>query len=72
MGEIKDKEKPKFSPLLKHQHIHRISLEEALKLFEFPKVLGTFEEKEIIIKIGRFGPYIQYDGKSISIQYDGR
>ncbi|YBU88242.1 MAG: type I DNA topoisomerase [Candidatus Walczuchella monophlebidarum] len=72
MGEIKDKEKPKFSPLLKHQHIHRISLEEALKLFEFPHVLGTFEEKEIIIKRGRFGPYIQYDGKSISIQeYSG-
>ena len=36
---------------------------EALDLFKFPKVLGLFEDKELSVAIGRFGPYIKHDSK---------
>ncbi|WP_103327707.1 type I DNA topoisomerase [Bacteroidetes bacterium endosymbiont of Geopemphigus sp.] len=68
MGEVENEEKPRFASLLKDQHIDSISLEEALQLFELPRKLGTFEENEINVSIGRFGPYIKHDGKFISIK----
>ena len=68
MGEAEDEEKPRFASLLKNQYINSISLKEALELFDFPKKIGTFEEKEINVNIGRFGPYIKHDGKCISIK----
>lgn len=67
-GEAEDEEKPRFASLLKGQHIDTVSLEEALQLFELPRNIGNFEEKEIIIGTGRFGPYIKHDGKFISIK----
>jgi DNA topoisomerase I len=57
MGE----EKPQYASLRKGQLMENVNLEEALKLFELPKVLGEFNEHEIVIGIGRFGPYVKYN-----------
>ncbi len=62
--------KPRFASLLKDQSISTITLEEALKLFEFPRNLGEFEEKAVQVGVGRFGPYVRHDGKYVSIPKD--
>jgi len=67
IGESSDEEKPRFASLLKSQRVESICLEEALKLFSFPRKLGAFEEKEVTVSIGRFGPYVQHNGKYASI-----
>lgn len=60
-------EKPRFATMLKTQSIDTITLEEALKLFELPRIVGTFEDKDVIAAIGRFGPFVKHDGKYVSI-----
>jgi DNA topoisomerase I len=67
IGDVSDEEKPRFAALRKDQSIETISLEEAMKLFELPRTLGVFEEKEVSVNIGRFGPYIKLDDQFISI-----
>lgn len=68
IGETSDEtKKPKFASLKEGQHIKTISLEEALKLFDYPKSLGEHENLEVIIKVGRFGPYIQFGTENVSI-----
>ena len=47
--------------------IASITLEEALDLFTLPRTVGEFEEKEVVIGIGRFGPYVRHDGKFVSL-----
>ena len=59
--------KPRFATLRKGQSIETITLEEALKLFELPRVVGEYEGKEMVAAIGRFGPFIRHDGKFVSI-----
>jgi len=63
-------EKPLFASLQKGQSIETISLEEALKLFDLPRDLGEYEEKKVIVGIGRFGPYIRHDGIFVSLKKD--
>ena len=70
LGETESEEKPKFAGLHKGQSIETITLDEALKLFEFPRTLGEFEGKEVTVAIGRFGPYVKHDGKFVSIKKD--
>jgi len=70
IGETESEEKPKFAGLRKTQSIETITLEEALKLFEYPRSLGNYEEKEVTVAIGRFGPYVKHDGKFVSIKKD--
>ena len=68
IGETSDEtKKPKFASLKEDQHIKSISLEEALKLFDYPKSLGKHENLEVTIKVGRFGPYIQFGTENVSI-----
>ena len=52
---------------MKDQSIETITLEEALKLFELPRVVGTYEEAEMTAAVGRFGPYIKHEGKFFSL-----
>ena len=61
-------EKPRFASLRKGQNIESITLEEALQLFRLPRNLGQFENKDLIISIGRFGPYIKHDSKFYSLK----
>ncbi len=70
IGDADSDEKPQFASLLKGQSMADISLDEALRLFEFPRVLGTFEDKDVSVAIGRFGPYVRHDGKFVSIPKD--
>ena len=67
IGDTADEEKPLFASLLKNQSVSTITLEEALKLFELPRTVGEYEDKEIIAAIGRFGPYVRHDGKFYAI-----
>lgn len=67
IGSAEDSEKPRFAPMKKSQSMESITLEEALELFRLPRVLGEYEGDNITIGAGRFGPYVQHDGKYISI-----
>lgn len=67
IGSANDEEKPQFAKLKNTQSIETISLEEALELFKLPRTLGEFEDKQVTVNIGRFGPYIQHDGKFYSL-----
>lgn len=66
---LEDKEapKPQFATLMKGQSIETITLEEALKLFELPRTIGEYEGKTMVAAVGRFGPFVRYDGKFVSI-----
>ncbi len=70
IGTADEEEKPLFAPLQKSQSIETITLEEALKLFELPRNLGEFRGKEMVVGIGRFGPYIRYGNKFVSLPKD--
>ncbi|MEZ4937220.1 MAG: type I DNA topoisomerase [Crocinitomicaceae bacterium] len=67
IGSQEDEEKPQFASLRAGQSISTITLEEALELFSFPRILGEHDGKEIKVNIGKYGPYVQYDGKFASI-----
>ena len=69
IGDTKDEDKkPRFASLKSDQNIKSIDLESALSLFEYPKLLGTFEKDEVYLKLGRFGPYIQFGKTNVSIE----
>ena len=67
IGDTESEEKPRFAGLKKDMSIENVTLEEVLKLFEFPRSLGEFEGKEITIAVGRFGPYVKHDNKFYSL-----
>jgi len=67
VGDTDAEEKPKFAGLRKDQSIDTITLEEAIKLFDFPRNLGNFEDEELTVAIGRFGPYVKHKGKFYSL-----
>lgn len=68
LGSAEDEDKPRFASLLKDQRIESITLEEALKLFQLPRVIGELEGKELKAGIGRFGPYVQHGSLYASIK----
>ena len=68
IGETDSPDKPKFAGLRKTQTLDTITLEEALKLFDFPRLLGMFENENITIGIGRFGPYVMHKSKFYSLK----
>lgn len=73
MGEKQEDEnapKPKFASLMKGQTIQTITLEQAMDLFKLPRTVGEWNGKEIVASVGRFGPYLRYDGKFTSIKKD--
>ncbi len=67
IGDADADEKPQFASLLKGQSLATLTLEDALKLFEFPRTIGEYEGKDVTVAIGRFGPYVKHDGKFASI-----
>lgn len=68
MGSTEDEEKPKFAKLRANQSIETITFEEAMELFKLPRKIGLFEGLDVVINIGRFGPYAQHDGKFYSLK----
>lgn len=63
-------EKPKFASLRPGQFIENITLEDALELLKMPRQMGDFEDKPVVVNIGRFGPYVLHDKKFVSIPKD--
>ncbi len=60
-------EKPRYASLRPGQMVETLTLEQALDLFKMPKKLGLYEDKEVTIGIGRFGPYIRHNNIFTSI-----
>ena len=67
IGSAEDEEKPRFAQLNKEHSLETITLEEALELFKFPRVLGDIDGKSVTVGKGKFGPYIRYDNTYVSI-----
>ena len=67
IGEATDEEKPKFASLQAGQTLNTISYEEAMGLFQLPKSLGDYEGEEVVVASGRFGPYLKFKEKYISL-----
>ena len=63
-GEGSDRQ---YASLAPGQLIESITLEEALKLFELPRTVGQHKGIDIICTKGRFGPYIKYGDKNVSL-----
>ena len=71
IGTREDEEKPLFAGLRPGQRMNTITLDEAMQLFDLPRALGESAEGEkISANIGRFGPYIKYDSKFVSLKDD--
>jgi DNA topoisomerase-1 len=71
IGTKDDEDKPKFAGLRPGQKLDSITLEEAMELFKLPRDLGKTEEgEEVAASIGRFGPYIRYGSKFVSLKKD--
>ena len=70
IGESGGEIPPKFASLKANQSISTITLEEALALFKLPRSLGLFEEMEIKVGIGKFGPYLVHNKVFTSIKPD--
>jgi DNA topoisomerase-1 len=68
IGSAEDDEKPKFAQLKRGQSLETITLEEALKLFSLPRVLGEFEGKPVVVSSGRFGPYVNNGSLYVSLK----
>ena len=68
LGDLEEgQEKPKYAKLRKGQTIDGISFSEALALFELPRTIGKFQEKEVVVSEGRYGPYIKYNKGFVSL-----
>lgn len=67
-SENKSDEKPVYASLLKGQLIESITLDEALSLFALPRTVGQFEGKDVVIGVGRFGPYVRHNSKFVSLK----
>jgi DNA topoisomerase-1 len=70
IGKQDDEDGPRFARLRTGQSIQTIGLEEALELFKLPRIVGTFEEEELKVSVGRFGPYVMHKGKFYSLKKD--
>ncbi|VAW13586.1 DNA topoisomerase I, partial [hydrothermal vent metagenome] len=67
IGEATDEEKPKFASLQGDQTLGNISFEEAMDLFQLPKTIGQYEDVDVVVSNGRFGPYIRFDKMFVSL-----
>ncbi len=67
IGTVDEEEKPLFASLLPEQSITTITFEQAMELFELPRKLGAYEGEEVEANVGRFGPYVRFGKKFISL-----
>jgi len=67
IGHQDEEEKPRFAKLKASQSIETISFEEAMELFKLPRMLGQFEDEDVSVNIGRFGPYAAHAKKFYSL-----
>ena len=67
LGDSDSENKPRFASLNKGQSIDTITLDEALELFKLPRSLGDYEDSEVIVSTGRFGPYVRHKSAFCSL-----
>ena len=67
LGDSDSENKPRFASLKKGQSIDTITLDEALELFKLPRPLGDYEDSEVIVSTGRFGPYVRHNSAFYSL-----
>jgi DNA topoisomerase-1 len=67
IGEANDEEKPRFAKIPTGQSIETITFEEAMALFGQQGVMGQYEEKDVSVNVGRFGPYVKWGDEFISL-----
>jgi DNA topoisomerase-1 len=71
IGTKDDPDKPRFAGLRPGQRIDTLTLQEALDLFLLPRALGeTGDGQEIVVNVGRFGPYVRFGSKFVSLKKD--
>jgi DNA topoisomerase I len=71
IGTKDDEDKPRFAGLRPGQKMDQINREQALELFKLPRKLGTTATgDEITTNVGRFGPYVKYGAKYVSLKTD--
>jgi len=71
IGTKDDADKPRFAGLRPGQKMDQISHADALVLFQLPRKLGVTERgEEITTNTGRFGPYVKYGAKYVSLKSD--
>jgi DNA topoisomerase I len=68
IGDTTTTEKPRFASLAKNLLIETITLEEALNLFRLPRSLGEHDGGEMVVGVGKFGPYVRYKSKFYSLK----
>ncbi|MFD0798766.1 type I DNA topoisomerase [Maribacter chungangensis] len=68
VGTVDDEEKPTFASLLPDQSLNTITYEQAMDLFKLPRKLGVYEGEEVEANVGRFGPYVKFGKKFISME----
>ena len=67
IGTVEDEEKPRFASLGPEQQLSNITYEEAMDLFKLPKDLGSYEGEAVSVNNGRFGPYVKFGDKFVSL-----
>lgn len=67
IGTVDEEEKPLFASLLPDQSINTITFEEAMELFQLPRKLGVYKGEEVEANVGRYGPYVRFGKKFISL-----
>ena len=67
IGTVDDEEKPQFASLAPDQQLNTITYEEAMQLFKLPKSLGTYEDEDIEVNNGRYGPYVKFGKTYVSL-----
>ena len=67
IGEPEDEEKPIFVSLAPGQQLESLELEDALELFKLPKSIGMYEDQEVTVNNGRFGPYVKFQDMFVSL-----
>ena len=71
IGTKDDEEKPRFAGLRPGQKMDALTLEQAMELFKLPRTLGlTADGETIVANVGRFGPYVKYGSKYVSLKED--
>jgi len=67
IGTVEDEDKPRFASLGPDQQLSSITYEEAMDLFKLPKDLGSYEDAPVSVNNGRFGPYVKFGDKFVSL-----
>jgi DNA topoisomerase-1 len=67
-NEEENGKKPQYANLATGQLLATITLDEAMCLFQLPRTVGQYENKDAVIGVGRFGPYVRHDGKFVSLK----